>query len=167
MHQLQWGICSNQTEGSPRHLFFKCLAARASPHYGMAILCHHGPPEPLLSESQGPLLALMPGIMMHPVKCQAALTHGNEGQHSVCLAFWGHVYIHETLVQDETVTNMEERLPCSVSASAPRHSLRRVSCWSGSMPFLSQSHLQHLARATSAAWACSQSTMCIGSSFAA
>ena len=111
MHQLQWSIRLNWTEGSPRHLSFKCLAAWASPRYGVAILCHHGPPEPLLSESQGPLLALMTGITMHPIKCQVALTHGNDkGQHSLCLTFRGHVYIHETLVQDETVANMEEHL---------------------------------------------------------
>ena len=111
MHQLQRGIHLNQTEGSPRHLSLKCLAAWASPHYGTAILSHHGPPEPLLSESQGPLLALMTGIMMHPIKHQVALTHGNdEGQHSLRLTFWGHVYIHETLVQDETVANREEHL---------------------------------------------------------
>ena len=47
MHQLQWGIGSNRTEGSPRHLSLKRLAAQASPHYGAAILNHHGPPEPL------------------------------------------------------------------------------------------------------------------------
>ena len=111
MHQLQQGICSNQTERSPRHLSLKCLAVWASPHYGVAILCHHGPPEPLLSESQGLLLALMTGIMMHPIKRQVALTHGNdEGQHSLCLTFLGHVYVHETLVQDETVVNTEEHL---------------------------------------------------------
>ena len=53
----------------------------------------------------------MPSIMMHPVKHQVELTHGNdEGQHSLCLAFWGRVYIHETLVQDETVANTEEHL---------------------------------------------------------
>ena len=111
MHQLQWGTCSNQTEGSPRHLSLKCLAAQASPHYGTAILSHHGPPEPLLSESQSLLLALMTGIAIHPIKHQAALTHGSdEGQYSLCLAFWGHVYVHETLVQDETVANTEEHL---------------------------------------------------------
>ena len=56
-------------------------------------------------------------------------------------------------------------LPCSVST--PRHSLRKVSRLSGGMPFLIWTHLQHLARATSASWACSQSTMCISSNFAA
>ena len=109
MHQLQRGIHSNWTEWSPRHLSLKCLAVQASPYYGTAILCHHGPPEPLLSESQGLLLALMTGITMHPVKCQAALTcRNNKGQHSLCLTFWGRVYVHETLVQDETVVNTEE-----------------------------------------------------------
>ena len=83
----------------------------ASPHYGVAILSHQGPPEPLLSESQGPLLALMTGIMMHPIKRQAVLTCRNdEGQHSLCLTFWGHIYVHETLIQDETVLNTEEHL---------------------------------------------------------
>ena len=48
MHQLQWGIRLNQTEGSPRHLYLKCLAAQASPHYGTAILSHHGPLETLV-----------------------------------------------------------------------------------------------------------------------
>ena len=111
MHQLQWDIHSNQTEWGPRHLSLECLAVWASPHYGVAILSHHGPPEPLLSESQGPLLALMAGIMMYPIKRQMALTHGNnEGQHSLCLTFWGRVYIHETLIQDETVANTEEHL---------------------------------------------------------
>ena len=109
MHQLQWGIHPNRTEGRPRHLSLKCLAVQTSPHYGMAILSHYGPPEPLLSESQGPLLALMAGITMYPVKHQTALTHRNdEGQHSLCLTFWGHVYIHETLIQDKTVVNTEE-----------------------------------------------------------
>ena len=111
MHQLQRGIHSNQTEGSPWHLSLKCLAAQASPHYGVAILSQHGPPELLLSKSQGPLLALMAGITMYPTKRQAALTHGNdEGQHSLCLAFWGCIYIHETLIQDKTVVNTEEHL---------------------------------------------------------
>ena len=105
MHQLQW------TEGIPRHLSLECLAVQASPYYGAAILNHHGSPEPLLSESQGPLLALMAGITMYPIKHQMALANGNDkGQHSLCLTFWGHVYIHETLIQDETVVNMEEHL---------------------------------------------------------
>ena len=56
-------------------------------------------------------------------------------------------------------------LPCSVSASAPRHSLRRVSHLDGGIPFLRRSHLWHAARATSTSWACSQSTICISSSF--
>ena len=73
MHQLQWGIHLNPTQESPRHLSLKHSAARASPHYGVAILSHHRPPEPLLSESQGPLLALMTSITMHTIKCQAAL----------------------------------------------------------------------------------------------
>ena len=58
-------------------------------------------------------------------------------------------------------------LPCSVSASALRHSLRKVSHHGSGVSFLRQSHLQHAARAASASWASSQSTMCIGSSFAA
>ena len=77
MHQLMRGICLNQTEGSPWHLCLKRLAAWASPYYGSAILSHHGPPGPLLSESQGLLLALMAGITMYPIKCHAALTHSN------------------------------------------------------------------------------------------
>ena len=111
MHQLQWGIHLNWTEGSSRHLSLNCFAAWASPYYGAAILSHHGPPEPLLSKSQGPLLALMASITMYPIKHQTALTHGNnKGQHSLCLTFWGHVYVHETLIQDKTVANMEEHL---------------------------------------------------------
>ena len=108
MHQIQWAIHSNQTERSPRHLSLKRLTARASPYYGGAMLSHHGPPEPLLSESQGLLLALMAGITMYPIKRQMALTHGNdEGHHSLCLTFWGCVYVHETLIEDETVVNTE------------------------------------------------------------
>ena len=111
MHQLQWGICSNQTEGSPWHLSLKCLAAWASPYYGVAILSHLGPPEPLLSENQGLLLALMTGIAMYHVKCQMVLAHGSdEGQHSLCIAFWDYVYVHKTLIQDKTVGNTEEHL---------------------------------------------------------
>ena len=111
MHQLQWGICLNRTEGSPRHLSLKCSAVWASPNYGTAILSHHRSPKPLLSKSQGPLLALMTDIMMHPVKCQVALTHRNDkGQNSLCLALWGCVHVHETLAQDETVVDVEEHL---------------------------------------------------------
>ena len=78
MHKLQQSICSNQEEGSPWYFSLKCLAARASPHYGSAILSHHGPPEPLLSKSQGPLLALMVSISMYPIKHRAALSHGDD-----------------------------------------------------------------------------------------
>ena len=77
-HKLQWSICSNQTEGSPWHFSLKCLAVWASHHYGSAILHHHGPPESLLSESQGPLLALMAGISVYPIKCHAALSHRDD-----------------------------------------------------------------------------------------
>ena len=56
-------------------------------------------------------------------------------------------------------------LPCSVSASTPRHSLRKVYCCGSGMSFLRRSHLRHAARAASASWASPQSTMCIGSSF--
>ena len=56
-------------------------------------------------------------------------------------------------------------LPCSVSASAPRHSLRKVSRCGDGMSFLRRSHLRHAARTVSASWASSQSTMCIGASF--
>ena len=136
MHQLQQGIRSNWTEGSPRHLSFKHLAARASPHYGTAILCHHGPPEPLLSESQGLLLALM--VLAH---------RDDKGQQSLCLAFWDCVYIHETLVQDETVVNTEEHLAllslglCSKALLEDSIPLE----WWCALP----------ARAISASWACS------------
>ena len=55
--------------------------------------------------------------------------------------------------------------PCSVSASAPRHSLSRVSHLRNGVSFLRQSHLWHVAKAASTSWASSQSMMCIGASF--
>ena len=80
MHKLQQSIHSDQTEGNPWHFSLECLAARASPHYSSAILCHHGPPESLLSKSQGLLLALMASISVYPIKCHSALSHrDNEG----------------------------------------------------------------------------------------
>ena len=78
MHKLQWCTHSNQTEGSPWHFSLECLTARASPYYSSAILHHHGPPESLLSKSQGLLLALMAGIPVYPVKCHATLSHGDD-----------------------------------------------------------------------------------------
>ena len=167
MHKLQWGICSNQTKGSPQHFSLNCLAVRASPYYSPAILHHHGPPKPFLCESQGPLLALMAGISVYPIKHHAVLSRrDNEGQHSLSLTFQGHVDVHQTLIQDE-MRMQKNILPCSISASAPRHSLKRVSRLDGSMPFLRWSHLWHAARVTSTSWACSQSTTFISSSFAA
>ena len=77
MHKLQQSICSNQTEGSPWHFPLECLAAWASLHYSSAILSHHGPPESLLSKSQGPLLTLMAGILVYPIKHHVALSHGD------------------------------------------------------------------------------------------
>ena len=58
-------------------------------------------------------------------------------------------------------------LPCSVPASGPRHSLRKASRLGSGVSFLRQSHLWHVAKVISASWASSQSTMCIGASFAA
>ena len=58
-------------------------------------------------------------------------------------------------------------LPCSVSASALRHSLGKVSCCGSGVSFLRQRHLWHAARAASTSWVSSQSMMCIGSSFTA
>ena len=111
VHQLQWGIHLDWTKGSPRHLSLKCSAAQASPHYHVAILSHHRPPKSLLSESQGPLLALMTGIMMHTIECQAALTHRyNISQDSLCLTLQGCAHVHETLAKDGTFANMEEHL---------------------------------------------------------
>ena len=78
MHELQQSIRSNRAEGSPWHFSLECLAAQASPHYSLAILSHHGPPEPLPSESKGLLLALMSSIPMYTVKCHAALSHGDD-----------------------------------------------------------------------------------------
>ena len=59
----------------------------------------------------------------------------------------------------------ENILPCSVPASTPRHSLRKASRLGSGVSFLRQSHLWHAAKAVSASWAFSQSTMCIGASF--
>ena len=167
MHQLQQGIHPNRTEGSPRHLSIECLAVWASPHYGTAILHHHRPTKPLLSESQGPLLALMTGFMMHTVKCQAALTHRNhKGQNSV--SPFGVVFMYmRPLLRTRLLQIWKNILPCSISASAPRHSLRRVSHRGSGVSFLRLSHLRHTARAVSASWASPQSMMCIGSSFTA
>ena len=78
MHKLQWSICSNQTEGSPWHLPLECLAAWASPHYSSAIFSHHGPPEPLLCEGQGPLLSLMASIPVYSVKHHVALSRRDD-----------------------------------------------------------------------------------------
>ena len=78
MHELQRSIHLNRAEGSPWHFSLECLAVWASPHYSSAILSHHGPPEPLLSESQGPLLALMSGIPMYTIKHHVALSHGDD-----------------------------------------------------------------------------------------
>ena len=77
VHELQWSLCSNLAEGSPWHFSLECLAVWASPHYRSVILSHHGPPEPLLSESQAPLLALMACIPMYTIKHHAALGHGD------------------------------------------------------------------------------------------
>ena len=111
MHKLQQSVCLNWTEGSPWHLSLKCLAAWASPYYSSAILSHHGPPEPLLHEGQGLLLSLVASIAMHPIKCRVALSCGDdECQHSLGLAFWGHVDIHQTPIQDETVADVKAHL---------------------------------------------------------
>ena len=56
-----------RTKRSLRHFSPKCSAMRASPHYCMVILHHHGPPKSLLSESQGPLLALMTTTAMYTI----------------------------------------------------------------------------------------------------
>ena len=111
VHKLQQIVCLNWAEGSPWHLSLKCLAAWVSPHYSSAILIHHGPPEPLLCEGQGPLLSLVASIPMYPIKCQAALSRrDDECQHSLGLTFWGGVDIHQTPNQDETVVDAEEHL---------------------------------------------------------
>ena len=78
MHKLQQSIHLNWTEGSPWHFSLKCLAAWASPHYSSAILSHHGPPQSLLSEGQGPLLALVAGVPMYPVKHHTVLSCGDD-----------------------------------------------------------------------------------------
>ena len=78
MHKLQQSIRLNWTEGSPWHFSLEHLAVQASPCYSSAILHHHGPPESLLSESQGPLLALVAGISVYPIKHHAALSHGDD-----------------------------------------------------------------------------------------
>ena len=82
MHELQQSTRSNRAEGSPWHFSLKCLAVQAFHHHSLAILSHHGPPEPLLNESQGLLLALMSCIPMYTVKRHVALGHGdNKGWH--------------------------------------------------------------------------------------
>ena len=78
MHKLQRSIHSNRTKGSPWHFSLECLAVRASPYYSLSILCHHGPPKPFLGESQGPLLALLAGIRVYPIKHHAVLSHGDD-----------------------------------------------------------------------------------------
>ena len=83
----------------------------ASSHYSVAIFSHHGPPKSFLSESQGPLLALMTGIMMQTVQYHAALTHrNNKGEDSLCLTLQGCAHIHEIPIQDETIVDTEECL---------------------------------------------------------
>ena len=111
MHKLQRSIRSNQTQGSPWHFSFVRLAVQASPYYSSAILSHHGPPEPLLCEGQGPLLSLVSSIPMYPIERHAALgCRDDECQHSLGLAFRVRVDIHQTLIQDETVVDAEEHL---------------------------------------------------------
>ena len=78
MHKLKQSICLNWTEGSPWHLPLECLAARASPHYSLAILSHHGPPEPLLCEGQCVLLSLMACIPVYSIKHHAALSRRDD-----------------------------------------------------------------------------------------
>ena len=78
MHKLQGSVHSNQTEGSPWHFSLEHLEARASPYYSSAILSHHGPPEPLLCEGQGPLLSLVASVLMYPIKRHAVLSHGDD-----------------------------------------------------------------------------------------
>ena len=111
MHKLQQNIRSNQTQGGPWHFSLICLTVWASPYYSSAILSHHGPPEPLLCEGQGLLLTLVSGIPMYPIECHVSLCcRDDEGQHSFGLTFWGHVDVHQTLIQDETVADVEEHL---------------------------------------------------------
>ena len=78
MHKLQRSICSNWTEGNSWHLPIKRLAAQASPHYSSAIFSHHGPPEPLLCEGQGPLLSLMASIPVYSVKHHLVLSRRDD-----------------------------------------------------------------------------------------
>ena len=162
MHKLQQSIRSNRTKGSPWHFSLECLAVWASPYYGLAILCHHGPPKPFLGESQGPLLALMAGILVYPIKHHAALATGMTKANTPSVSPFGVVLMYiKPLLRTRLLQMRKNILPCSISASASRHSLRRVSHLDGGIPFLRQSHLWLAARATSASWACSQSTMCI------
>ena len=111
MHKLQWSKRLNQTQVGPWHFSLICLAVRASPYYSSAILSHHGPPEPLLCEGQGLLLTLVSGIPMYPVERHAALScRDDEDQHSLGLTFWCCVDVHQALIQDETVVDVEEHL---------------------------------------------------------
>ena len=165
VHQLQWGICPDYTQRSLWHFSLECSTMRASPHYRAAILCHHGPPKFLLSESQGPLLALMTGTPFNAIwHCPTGMTKARTPSVSPL----GVVLMYtRPLFKMRLLQIRKNTLPCSVSASAPRHSLRRVSRHGSSMSFLRWSHLQHVAKAASASWASSQSTMCIGPSFIA
>ena len=111
MHKLQQSIRSNRTKGSPWHFFLKCLAVQASPYYSLAILHHNEPPKSFLGETQCPLLALMAGILVYPIKHHVVLSHGDdEGYHSLVLAFWGRVDVHQTLIQYKTIADAEEHL---------------------------------------------------------
>ena len=64
--------------GEPLALLPRTLGSTGIPHYSSAILSHHGPPEPLLHEGQGPLLALVASVPMYPIKHHVALSHGDD-----------------------------------------------------------------------------------------
>ena len=84
----------------------------------------------------------------------------DESKDSLCLAFWGYVQVHETLIQDETVADTEEHLAMFCLSLHSEALLEKgVPLWKWC------AHLGHVARAASTSWASSQSTMCMGSSF--
>ena len=99
MHKLQRSIRLNRTQGGPWHFSLVRLAAWASPYYSLAILSHHGPPEPLLCKGLGPLLTLVSGVPMYPVEHHAALSRrDDEDQHSLGLTFQCRVDVHQALI---------------------------------------------------------------------
>ena len=60
-------MCPDGTQGNLGDCSLKEAALLATLYQGSAIFNHHGPPESLLCEDQGPLLTLMSHIMMDTI----------------------------------------------------------------------------------------------------